>query len=255
MIKMLGAYGSIGENKNPTSIQVTDTIVIDAGNILNGLGEDARYINHIFISHSHLDHIKDIPFMIDKYFEFRLFPLRLYALKETIQALKEHVFNYSIWPDFSQIKLLDGKNYAIEFIKIEPNIEITIEDVTLKPILANHTVATCGYVITKENHSIYYSGDTYTNDTLWNEINTNSNIKALIIDVSFPSRLDSLALASKHLTPKVLEEELTKLQRENIKIYINHLKPNFEKEILSELKEIKSLKNRYKVLKDNDEIK
>jgi ribonuclease BN (tRNA processing enzyme) len=254
MIKVLGAYGGIGENKNTTSILVDKNIAIDAGNILNGLGEDAMYIDHILVSHSHLDHIKDIPFMIDKYFEYRFLPLKIYGLKETIDTLKKHIFNFAIWPDFSQIKLLDGKNYAIEFVEIEPNVEFVINDIVFKPIVANHTVATVGFIVSKDNSSIYYSGDTYTNKNMWDEINSNLSIKALIIDISFPSRLDQLAKDSKHLTPKLLASELKYLKRD-IKIYINHMKPSFEKEIRHELKEIECLQNRYKILKDNDEIK
>ena len=65
IIKILGAYGAKTNDTAMTCIQIDKEIVIDAGNILQGLHDDAKYINHIFISHTHLDHIVDIGFLVD----------------------------------------------------------------------------------------------------------------------------------------------------------------------------------------------
>jgi len=237
-IKILGAFGGKSRHTNNTCIQIQKDILIDAGNILNGLGDDAKYINHIFLTHSHLDHINDIPFLIDTFFEERELPLCIYGLKETIKHLNEHIFNWDIWPDFCEINLMSKDSKAVNFVEIEPNDEIVLESCTIKAIKTNHTTSSCGYVVTKNDCAILFSSDTYCCDTIWEEINTNLKIKSLIIDVSFPSRLGKLAFDSKHLTPELLKTELKKLIRDDIRIYIYHLKPNYIIEIMHEMQYI-----------------
>ncbi len=238
MIKILGSHGNRSEKFHTTCIQVSKHTVIDAGNIIYGLKEKASDIDNIFFSHSHLDHILDSAFLCDNFFTQREEPLKIYALKKTIAALKKHIFNWEIWPDFSEIKLEKSAKMALEFIEIEFDKPLHVDSVTLTPIKANHTVDCCGYLIEKDGHGILFSGDTYTNDRLWEVLNSSLHVKALIIDVSFPSKYEKIAKDSKHLTPKLLKEELSKLKRDDIEIYINHIKSNFQETIKKEIKKI-----------------
>lgn len=252
-IKILGAFGGKTQDTNNTCIQINNKIIIDAGNILNALGNEAIHLEHIFLTHSHLDHIVEIPFLIDHFFNKKDKPLNIYGLEGTINHLKDHIFNDDIWPDFSQINIIQKDKPSIIFHTLKVNEELTIDEVTLKPIKTNHTDSSCGYVITKENNSILFTSDTYKCDQIWNEINTNQTIKSMIIDVSFPSSFDYLSNTSKHLTPKKLHEELEKLQRKELVIYVNHLKPNHFDVISKEIKELDCL-NGGKILIDGDII-
>lgn len=252
-IKILGSHGSRSKNSFTTSIRVTKNTIIDAGNIMQALGEDAKNINNIFFSHAHLDHIVDSAFLIDNSFATREKPLYLYGLPQTIKALKEHIFNYDIWPDFSEINLINSKTPSIVYVELELNKKYEIEEgIYLTPIEANHTVECCGYLIESKAGSILFSADTFKNQKLWDLINSNESIKALIIDVSFPNRFSKIAELSKHLTPKFLNEELKLLKRKDVEIYVNHLKPFYHGEILEELHEVGILKDR--VLEDAQEI-
>jgi len=244
-IKVLGAYGGKSKNKNTTCIQVSDNILIDAGEILNSLGEEARKIEHIFITHSHLDHILEIPLLIDATFATRDNPLKIYASKETIRHLIVHILNWDIWPDFSEIDMLGSNEKSVQFIEIEANQTITIDNYNIKAIKNNHTDSSFGYVISNDTSGICFTSDTYCCDNIWHEVNSDTNIKSVIIDVSFPSSYKELAFQSRHLTPALLQEELKKLNRKDIKIYIFHLKPAFEDEIL---KELKLLNDEYNIL-------
>lgn len=238
-LRILGAQGSRTSKSNSTCIQVSKNTLIDAGNIIQGLGDECIHIDNIFLSHSHLDHILDIAFLIDNFFEERKKPLRIFALQETIDTVKNHIFNWEIWPDFSEINLSNTNAPAIEFIAIEFYKEYRIEDdITLIPIPSVHTVPTAGYIIQKPNSSILFSADTFKNKDLWDLINKDKKIKALIIDVSFPNELSTLATNSKHLTAKFLQEEMKYLKRSDVKIYINHIKPFYKDKIIEELEEI-----------------
>ena len=238
-IRILGAQGSRAEKANTTCLQITKNTLIDAGNIIQGLGDDARYIDNIFLSHSHLDHIIDSAFLIDNFFAQREKPLKIYALQETLDALRKYVFNWEIWPDFGTINLINTNIPSLEYIPIEFNKEYKIEDnITLTPIEAVHTVPTCGYLIKSTEGSIVFSGDTFKNENLWNLVNKNHDIKAVMVDVSFPNAQSKVAQDSRHLTANFLREDISILEREDVSIYINHLKPFYKKEIVSELKEI-----------------
>ena len=238
-IRILGAHGSRSKEAFTTCIQVSKNTLIDAGNIMHALGEEALHINRIFFSHSHLDHIIDTAFMIDNFFEKRTETLTLYGLPQTIEALQKHLFNDVIWPDFSKIHLLHSATPAITYVTIEPNQCYPIEEgITLTPFLANHTVACCGYIIEQDNSALLFSADTFSNDALWKELNTNQAIKALIIDVSFPNHLKKVATDSKHLTPHFLEEGIKQLVRKDLHLYVNHLKPFYAEQIKNELSAI-----------------
>ncbi len=234
----MGSHGNRSAKFHTTCIQVSNHTVIDAGNIVYGLGDKAKDIDNIFLSHSHLDHILDSAFLCDNFFSQRTEPLKIYALKETIRALKKHMFNWSIWPDFTKLKLECSDKMALEFVEMSFDIPLHVDDIILTPIKANHTVDCCGYLIEKDGHGILFSGDTYKSDRLWEVLNDSLHVKALIIDVSFPSSMATLAEHSKHLTPGLLKEELNKLKRNDVEIYINHIKSNYQDIIEKEINEI-----------------
>lgn len=239
-IRFLGSSGSVNIEAYTTCIQVTKNTLIDAGNILQGIGEEAKYIDNIFLSHAHLDHIIDIAFLIDNYFAFRKKPLKIYGLPDVVKSIKKYIFNWDIWPDFSSIDLPASNIPALEFVEINIGKRYEVEDnIILIPFLANHTVSCCGYIIEKDNDAILFTGDTYKNKQIWEYINKNKNVKALIIDVSFPDNLVNIAKESKHLTPKLFFEDMKYLKRDDLKIYVNHLKPMYETEIIKDLKKIK----------------
>lgn len=238
-IRVLGAYGGRGASQNTTSFLLSRRVAIDAGNILGPLGRKARRIDHIFLSHCHLDHIIDIPFLIDAFFAQRTEPLYIHALPKTIESIKKHILNWDIWPDFNDIDLLGQKEKSILFEPIEFDREYAVDGLVLKPIATNHTVPSCGFVVTKKGQKALLTLDTYLCDRVWEEINGDFDINTLIIEVSFPSRMEKLAEASKHLTPKLLVSEMKKIKRDTpLNIYINHLKPDFFDEITDEIAQL-----------------
>lgn len=252
-IRILGAQGSRSKESFTTCIQVSRNTLIDAGNIMHSLGDEALHINRIFFSHAHLDHIIDTAFMIDNFFVNRTETLLLYGLPHTIEALKKHLFNDVLWPDFSQIHLINSHIPAITYVEIEANQPYEIEDgITLTPFLANHTVPCCGYIIEQKGSSILFSGDTFHNDTLWQLLNQNEAIKALIIDVSFPNHFVKIATESKHLTAHFLAEGMKRLTRDDVHLYINHLKPFYAEQITQELHDIGIAKDA--ILRDGEHI-
>ena len=234
-IKILGAYGGKATNMALTSLQLSKEVVMDAGNILEGLGNGIKNINHVFVSHSHLDHINDIGFLIDATFEQRKIPLKIYGRKKTLEDIATHILNWDIWPDFSQINLIGSEKKAIELVEVKLNEVVEVDGCKIKAIENNHTISSNGYVIEKEGKAILFTSDTYCCDTIWEEVNKNKKISCILVDVSFPSRMAQLAFDSKHLTPILLQEELKKLTRNDVAVYVNHIKPSYKIELVKEI--------------------
>jgi len=253
-IKILGAYGGKSTNMQLTSLQISKEVVLDAGNILEGLGNGIKNVNHVFISHSHLDHINDIGYLIDSTFEQRVTTLKIYGQKKTLEDIQKHILNWDIWPDFTQINLINSNLKAIELVEIKLNETIDVDGCKIRAIKNNHTISSNGYVIENQNRAILFSSDTYCCDEIWEEVNKNKKINAVIMDVSFPSRMAQLAFDSKHLTPELLKNELQKLKRGNVTIHINHIKPSYKTELVTEIIKSDILLNNGLILEAQDVI-
>jgi len=236
MIQILGATGSYTHLERSTSFLVDESIAIDAGNLIAPLKEGCCELEHLLLTHTHYDHITDIPFVLESYFSCRKKPLKLYALKENIEILKSHIFNDAIWPDFSTIFLEQVKQYALEFIPIAYDEPFFINGIEFTPLYAQHTVPTSGFKIKKKDNAVILSGDTYLNPSLVQKLNGDKSISTLLIDVSFPSDKEILAQVSQHLTPKLLFEMLKPLTRTDLKIYTYHQKSFYSDVIEEELR-------------------
>jgi ribonuclease BN (tRNA processing enzyme) len=222
-IKILGCSGGIGGDLRTTTMLIDDDILLDAGTGVGDLTlEQLVKIDHVFVTHSHLDHVTSIPFLVDTVCWMRSQPIFIHCTRDTIRILKEHLFNWKIWPDFSQIP--DGNNpfMIYEEVTVGETVKIGKREFTAVP--ANHVVPAVGYLVDSGNGSLLFSGDTTTNDALWEIANRTENLRYLIIETAFPNKEREIAIASKHLCPSMLADELAKLTRQ-VEIYITHLKP------------------------------
>jgi len=230
--KVLGAYGSRAQGKNTVSFQISHNTVIDAGNIINAV-DNIFEIKHIFISHTHIDHVQDLPYLVDLTFESSKEPIRIYASQKTVNSLKKHIFNNETWPEFQNINLLNSRKKAIEFAVISPDTPVYIDGIEIIPFSVEHTVESFGFLI---NRNFLVSGDTAYCENLIQKINLYKP-KHLFLETSFPNSLQNIADISKHMTPKDIKKLTDKISYRP-DIYIYHLKPQFEEEIKKELKEL-----------------
>jgi len=239
----LGTSGTRTAKEGATCIRVSERVLIDAGHIVSSsLGrEEIEAISDIFLTHAHLDHVCDIPFIAEERVVSAKEPLRIHATRETILVLRSSLFNDLIWPDFSRIPLVSGEGNTIEFHTIETNRSYEVGGVTLIPIETEHTPGSCGYVVRREGGAIFVTGDTYRCDRIWRTLERDRSIHTLCIDISFASSYESLAKESKHYTPRLLAEDIASLSRSDVRIFPMHLKPFCADEILEELKSYDSI--------------
>ena len=221
-LRILGCSGGIGGDSDTTSMLVDSDILIDAGTGVGNLTMDELVqIDHIFVTHSHLDHIVFIPFLVDTVGFVRQKPITVYATHETIKILSNHLFNWYIWPDFTKIP--DTENPYMRYEVITENKPLNLQGRKITPLPANHVVPSVGYQLDSGSGSLVFTGDTTTNDALWRVVNTIENLKYLIIEAAFCEAKKDIAVRSKHLCPSLLCDELEKLKLQ-AEIYITHLK-------------------------------
>ena len=241
-LRILGCSGGIGgRHLRTTSMLLDHDVLIDAGTGVADLSlTELSLIDHIFVTHSHLDHISSIPFLVDTVGGMRANPVTVYAQSATIEVMRNHVFNWSIWPDFTQLPTVDKPFMRFEPIQIGQEIDIKGRKITALP--ANHVVPAVGFHLDSGEASLVFSGDTTTNDAMWKLVNKINNLKYVIIETAFCDREKQLAILSKHLCPSMLAEELAKLER-SAEIFISHLKPG---EIELTMQEIGECAGQYK---------
>ncbi|HVK56792.1 MAG TPA: 3',5'-cyclic-nucleotide phosphodiesterase [Burkholderiales bacterium] len=210
-----------------------EDVLIDAGTGVGDLSFEAMTkIDHVFLTHSHLDHICSIPFVVDTVGQKRDRPLTVHAIKPTLDALRQHVFNNRIWPDFSVLPSTSAPFIRYHEVQLGETIEVTSKKITVLP--ANHVVPAVGYCLDSGLGSLVFTGDTTVNDALWDVVNKITNLRYLIIETAFCEQELKLAIASKHLCPSLLATELGKLER-TAEIYITHLKPGEMEQTMQEI--------------------
>ncbi|OYU44305.1 MAG: 3',5'-cyclic-nucleotide phosphodiesterase [Burkholderiales bacterium PBB4] len=233
-IRVLGCSGAIAKECRTTSFLIDGETLVDAGTGVGDLTlDEMKRIDFVLLTHSHLDHIAALPLMVDSVAAQRKTPLKIYALGGTIEALRAHVFNNVIWPDFSVIPSAAAPFIVFEEIRVGQTIQIKNKFIEVLP--AVHTVPAVGYAVTAGTGCWVFTGDTEKNPALWARVNK-LNVAMLVIETAFSNREKDLARRSLHLSPSSLADELDLIAKDKkYPIYITHTKPAETDMIMSEI--------------------
>lgn len=240
-LRVVGCHGGETPKHRTSAFVLDDKLTLDAGSLTSGLDLKAQMaLEACLISHAHLDHIRDLATIADNRCQADAPPLLVGATKATISALKAHFFNNIIWPDFSEIP--NKETPAIKFVQLVPEMPVEFAGYRVRAVEVSHTIDTCGFIVEGERGAVAYSGDTGPTDRLWELINEMDNLRALLLEVSFPDREQSLATVSGHHTPRTLIADLKKLSRpKDLPTLLYHIKPVFQREVEQQCAKLKGV--------------
>jgi len=234
-INVLGCSGGIGRGLGTTALRVDDTVLLDCGTGVGGLPlEELFQIKHVFLTHSHLDHIAGLPLLIDTIYEKLIDePLTVHCLEETYQILMDHIFNWKIWPNFFALPNKDKP--VVRFVPMTSGQDVEIEGKKFTMAEVEHTVPAAGYLVQDAESSFAFSGDTSSCPKLWDTINQSDKIDMLIVECAFADERSDIANQAKHFSPQSLSKELS-LLKHSTQVCVSHLQPGEEEKILQELR-------------------
>jgi len=234
-LTVLGCHGGETPKHRTSSFLLNKRVGIDAGAITGVLSlEEQRGIEAILVSHAHMDHVRDLATLADNRCQQEGPPLRIVGTPATLRALKKHFFNDHLWPDFSRIETAAGPTLRYE--PIVPGKSVDVCGLAVTPILVHHTIETAAFLVQTPTGSLAYSGDTGPTTAFWDALNACKDLKALLMEVSFPDEQDELARVSGHHTPQTLHTELKKLRgHDDLPILLYHIKPVFHARVERQL--------------------
>lgn len=236
-LRVLGCSGGVGQGLFTTSFLVDENILIDCGSGVGNLSIDQFVgIENVFLTHSHLDHLCFLPLMIDSVFErirSKGTPLTIHGSPETLSALKEHIFNWVIWPNFAELP--DNETPVMVYREMNPGEVYELEGKKFEMIAVDHIVPSAAYYVSDGDQAFSFSSDTGPNQSLWKALNAHPKLDLLIVETAFPNSMAELGRLAKHYCPDTLAEDLKKLKHRP-EIYITHLKPAWEDVVFEELR-------------------
>ena len=232
-LQLAGCSGGIGgSGRQTTSYLLNDTVLIDAGTGLGTLSLEAMArIDHVVLTHAHLDHIACLPLLVDSVAAMRQAPLQVWALPEVIAILRAHIFNNQIWPDFTVIP--DATHPFLQLNAL-PADGLTLAGLHGGALPALHGSPACGYRVSSGNATLAFSGDTSDCAGFWEAVLALPTLTAVIVECSYPSTMASMADLSMHMHAGALAQRLRALPNSTASVVI-HRKPGFEEAIAAEL--------------------
>lgn len=253
-LRVLGCHGGETPNHRTTSFLVDDRIALDAGAITSRLElSEQMKLEGVLVSHAHMDHIRDLATLADNRCQLDAPPLVVAGTAATLEALKLHFFNDRLWPDFSEIPSKSQPTVIFHELPLDRPSTLLGYDVTA--VAVNHTIDAAGLVVSNATGAIGFSGDTGPTDRLYEILNATANMKALLMEVSFPNELQKLATMSGHHTPQTLAVDLAKLTApRDLEVLLYHIKPPFQADVERECAKLRNLDLRVLALDDHFQL-
>jgi len=234
-VRVLGCSGSIAAGSHTTSFLLDDDVLIDAGTGVGTLTLDQlQRIDHILLSHSHLDHVLGVPLLADSVMRRRAgrAPIRVHALPATLDALRAHVFNGAIWPDFTRLPTPEHPVIELQPFEVGQQLHFGRRRV-IEVLPALHTVPAVGFAVMAPAGAWVFTGDTAPNEALWLRLRE-MRVAHLVIETAFRNDEGHLAQVSRHLHPAALGRELQALAQP-AQVHITHIKPGELDQVMSEI--------------------
>jgi 3',5'-cyclic-nucleotide phosphodiesterase len=240
-LRVIGCHGGETPKHRTSAFILDDRLAIDAGSLTSGMELKAQCaLKACLVSHAHLDHIRDLATIADNRAQNLCPPLVIAGTKQTIDILRKHFFNGLLWPDFTRIP--SASKPTIEYLVLRPEVKTKVAGYAVRAIMVSHTIDTCAFIVESKDGAIAYSGDTGPTKRLWEVLNEEPKLRALLMEVSFPDSEQKVATLSGHHTPQTLGAELKKYKNpKDLPTLLYHIKPVFQAKVEREIAKIRGV--------------
>lgn len=226
--------GMASARQHLLSIVIDDSVAIDAGCLaLSCTNRQREMVRDIVLTHTHLDHIAGLPLFIDDLFASLTEPIRIHATSVMIEILERDLFNWSIYPRFSELNNEHGP--VVEYREFVRGSSFDVRHLSIQSVGVNHKVSACGYIVSDGDVSVAITGDTAETDDIWTACNSIQNLKAVLVECAFPNEMGDLASISNHLTPERLPGEIKKLDNKEIPVFVINIKPMYRDKVVQQI--------------------
>jgi cAMP phosphodiesterase len=228
--------GRASRRQHLLTLMIDDLVAVDAGCLALSCSRLQReQVRDVVLTHVHLDHVAGLPLYIDDLFSQLTSPIRLHATKEMIEILERDLFNWAIYPRFSELANANGP--VLQYVPFERGHAFEVKHLSFRSIPVNHKVSANGYIVDDGSGAVAITGDTAETEEFWRECNGTDGLKAVLVECAFPDRLSELAVVSNHLSPNRLAAELAKLNV-SVPVYVINIKPAYREQVVKELDDL-----------------
>jgi ribonuclease BN (tRNA processing enzyme) len=229
--------GRATQEQRLTCYLIDDRVAVDAGSIAIASSDEQRNtVRDIIVTHPHMDHIASLPIYVDDLFGFLTTPIRIHATQEVVEMLERDIFNWTVYPRFSELRNEHGP--VMQYVPFKTGVEFKVAHLRVTAVNVNHIVPTIGMVVSDGKSTVAFSSDTAETEDFWTLVNKTPRLDALLIEASFPNSMAKLAEDSRHFTPESLNRELRKLKHNGLDILTVHLKPAYRETVIDELRSL-----------------
>lgn len=229
--------GSPSARQHLACLVINDRLAVDAGSLAMAATDNIRrQLRDIVLTHAHLDHIAGLPLFVDDLFATLDRPIMVHALKDVIEVLERDVFNWSVFPRFSELSIASGSAIEYKAVQYGNNFEAAGFNCTL--FRTDHKVPAAGVTVSDGKSTVVITGDTATLDALKEAVSDIEDLRAILVECAFPNELADIARNSHHMTPAVLNEQLAKLHP-NCPVFVINIKPRYHDQVVRQIDELK----------------
>jgi ribonuclease BN (tRNA processing enzyme) len=231
---LASAMGGSADHHYLHTFLIDATVAIDAGALgAWGAPQDQARIDHVFLTHSHADHIATLPVFLENGHSDRDAPVVVRGPAHTLDALRSDLFNGRVWPDF--VNLRAGGRGFVALSPLEPEVPVHVAGLRITAVPVNHPVPTYGYLVEDGRVAVAFGGDSGPTTRLWELACAAPGFAAAFLECSFPDRLAALAEQAGHLRPALFAAEVRKLPPTARAIAV-HIKARHRAEVAAELR-------------------